>query len=380
VYDLYKPYEIVMGAYQKMYFKNLDTPRFLSFLSVFLGHVFFSNNADFRNSTFNYFLNQHLILGIDFYTILSGFLISWIILEEYRFTENFSLSNFWLKRSLRIWPLYFLLIIIGFLLVWMARNILGKTVNDMPPLSWLLTFTLNFYVIKYGQGFLFFILFLWSISVEEQFYTILGVVLKWGKKIFVPFCILLMGISLVFQFLSMHHSINLYYNSLSWIGSFAAGGLLAYFCLNKGRVFERMKNIPIWMITFVYALFILNFAFYDRIYASPIMTSLERLSAILFFGFVIFEQTFCEKHLFQLGKIPFLNYLGKIPYGLFCYHGLVIILYEQATHNISWINSAFAVFLINPIAIFVITVVISMVSYKYFEKPIMSLRLKYQPT
>lgn len=370
----------MMSAYPKMYFKNLDAPRFLSFFLVFLGHIFFSNNPDIRNSPFHFFLNQHLILGIDFYTILSGFLISWIILEEYEFTENFNLLNFWLKRSLRIWPLYFLLISIGFLLVWMARNILGNTVSDMPPLPWLLTFTLNFYVIKYGQGFLFFILFLWSISVEEQFYAVLGIVLKWGKKVFVPFCILLIVASMAFQFLSVHQSINLYFNSLSWIGTFAAGGLLAYFCLHKGRVFERMKNTPQWVIASVYVLFILNFIFYDRIYASGFMTALERLSAILSFGFILFEQAFCEKHLFQLGKIPFFNYLGKISYGLFCYHGLVILIYEKSTQTISWINSPFAVFFINPIVIFVVTVVISALSYNYFEKPIMSLRHKYQIT
>lgn len=320
------------------------------------------------------------MLGIDFYTILSGFLITWVILEEYTFTAKFSLYNFFLKRSLRIWPLYFLFIISGFLLIWAARHILGSTVNNMPPLSWLLTFTVNFYVIKYGQGFLFFILFLWSISVEEQCYAIWGILLKWLKNFFVLFCVLLIIASLVFQFLSIHQSLNLYFNTLSWIGTFASGGLLAYFCINRSKIFESMKNIPLWITTSVYALFILNFAFYNRIYASGFMTALERLSATLFFGFMIFEQTFCDKHLFRLGKIPFMNYLGKISYGLFCYHGLVILLYEQLTKNTNWVNTSPAVFLINPIIIFALTISISAFSYKYFERPIMSLRHKYQAT
>jgi len=327
---------------------------------------------------YSVFFNQHLIIGIDFYTILSGFLISWIILEEYSFTTKFSLFNFWLKRSLRIWPLYFLMIVTGFALIWATRHFYGSMVSDLPPLPWLLTFTINFYIIKHGQGFLFFVLFLWSISIEAQFYTIYGILLKWAKKLFVPFCILSIIASLVFRYFYLHDFANVYFNSLSWIGTFGSGGLLAYFCINKGKAFERLQKIPVWITTSVYALFILNFCFYKYIYASDIMNVLERFSASLFFAFLIFEQSFCEKHLFQFGKIPFINYLGRISYGLFCYHGLVILIYEHYTQNINGIDSPLAVFLINPIVIFVVTIGISALSYNYFEKPIMSLRYKYQ--
>lgn len=352
--------------------------RFFAFLMIFLDHVIFSANYSENKSSLHSFFGSHFIIGVDFYTILSGFLISWIILEEYKFTSKFSLSAFWLKRSLRIWPLYFLMIGIAFLLVWASRHILGKSVNDIPPLAWLFTFTLNFYIIKYGQGFLFFLVFLWTISVEEQFYIVIGLVLRWLKKAFVLFCILLIIASLVFRFLYLHQPLNIFFNSLSWVGTFAAGGLLAYFCMKKGKVFERMKSISPWVTSFVYILFILNLIFYTQIYASDNMAVVERISVSLFLAFLLFEQNFCERHLFQLGKSRIINYLGKISYGLFCYHGLIILLYEQATQHINGINSPAAVFLINPVVIFAITVGVSALSYTYFEKPIMSLRHKYQ--
>lgn len=362
--------------YPKTYFKNLDAPRFLSFLLIFLGHVIFSPSFGIKDSSVHNFLNQHLIIGIDFYTILSGFLITWIILEEYHFTTKFSLSNFWLKRCLRIWPLYFLFIITGLLLVWAARHFWAQQVSNIPPLLWLLTFTLNFYIIKHGQQFLFFILFLWSIAIEEQFYAIAGLLLKFAKKALVPFCILLIAASILFRFIYLNQSVNLYFNTLSWVGTFAAGSLLAHLCINKGKTFEKLKKIPRWVIAFVYILFILNFAFYTQIFSSDIMTVFERLSASLFFSFIIFEQSFCENHLFQLGQIPFINYLGRISYGLFCYHGLIILLFEKITLNIQSINTPLAVFLINPVIIFVFTVIVSALSYQYFEKPIMALRYK----
>lgn len=214
--------------------------------------------------------------------------------------------------------------------------------------------------------------------MEEQFYVTIGLALKWFRKAFVPFCILLIVLSLVFRFRYLHQSLNLFFNSLSWIGTFASGGLLAYFCINKGRVFERMENIPLWLTSLVYILFILNLAFYTQIYASDGMAVWERLTASLFLAFLLFEQNFCEKHLFQLGDIRVINYLGKISYGLFCYHGLIILLYEQVTKHISWINMPLAVFLINPVAIFAVTIGISALSYQYIERPIMSLRYKYQ--
>ncbi len=364
-----------------MYFKNLDAPRFLAFLVVFVEHIIFTQDKTIRSSSFYKFYDEHLSIGVigwDFYTVLSGFLITWIILEEYQFTSKFSLVYFWLKRCLRIWPLYFLMILFGLLLVWASRNILGNTVTDIPPLSWLLSFTLNFYIVKHGQNFLYFLVFFWSISVEEQCYAAWGLLLKYVKKAFVPFCILLIITSIVFRILALHDSLNLHFNTLSWVGNFAAGGLLAYFCINKKSALEKLKNIPVWVTTFVYILFILNLAFFKQIYSSDVMTVVERLTATLFFGFMIFEQTFCTKHLFQFGKIPFLNYLGRISYGLFCYHGLVILFYEQFTKNINGINTPIAVFLINPVAIFVFTIFISALSYKYFERPIMALRHQYK--
>lgn len=365
-------------TYPKTYFKNLDALRFFAFLLIFIDHVIFSNRYKEANSSVHRFFNQHFVIGIDFYTILSGFLISWIILEEYKFTSRFNLFNFWLKRTLRIWPLYFILLFTGIALVWMAGHVLGRTVSPLPPLACLFTFTLNFYIIKHGQGFLFFIVFLWTISVEEQFYLTIGLALKWMRKVFVPFCILLIIVSLVFRFIYLQQSDNLFFNSLSWIGTFASGGLLASFCISGGPLLEKMKSIPPWLTLSIYSLFILNLAFYTRIYASDGMAVCERLTASLFLAFLLFEQNFSRKHLFEVGKIPFVNYLGRISYGLFCYHGLVILIYEQFTQHISWINAPVAVFLINPVLIFAVTIGISALSYQYVERPIMSLRNKYQ--
>ena len=360
----------------KTYFPNLDSPRFFAFLLIFIRHVIYTQNPEIKNTSVYSFYNVHLnagVLALDFYITLSGFLITWIIIEEYEFTEKFNLLYFWQKRSLRILPLYFSLVALGYIMIWGARNYLGETVNNIPPLPWLLTFTLNFYIIKHGQAFLFFIVFLWIISVQEQFYVLWGLVMKYLKKKLVPVCIFLIIASLVFRIWAIHQPQNLLFNSLSWIGNFAAGALVALFCMRKGKIFSRLTDCPKWVSLLFYLLLAANILFFDNIYSSSLMIVPERLIASLLFIFIIFEQSFVSRKLVEMGKSNLLNYLGRISYGLFCYHGLVILLYERVMQQVTFTEKPLGVYLINPLIIFALTVIISALSYEYFEKPVMYL-------
>jgi len=184
----------LVNDYSKRYFPNLDATRFVAFIAVFLEHMLVTNNPTIKGSRLYSLYTSHFHLaaiGVGFFIVLSGFLITWIILEEYQHTSVFDISYFWARRCLRIWPLYFLLIIAGYILVWGTRNFTMNSVHDLPSVLWMLTFTLNFYIVNHGQAFLFFIVFLWSISVEEQLYLVWAVLLRWFKKLLVPFCFLL---------------------------------------------------------------------------------------------------------------------------------------------------------------------------------------------
>ena len=80
----------------KTYFPNLDATRFFAFLPVFFTHVFFTNNPEIRDTAAYHFIENHMkvgILGLDYFFVLSSFLITWIILEEYSNTEKFNFKN-----------------------------------------------------------------------------------------------------------------------------------------------------------------------------------------------------------------------------------------------------------------------------------------------
>src|SRR5947207_13847391 len=91
----------------KHFFKNLDALRFLSFFAVFISHAFFRipnvSGSGFFSAMDRF---SHLgRLGVDFFFVLSSFLITWIILEEIVSTRKFILGYFYMRRSLCIWQL-----------------------------------------------------------------------------------------------------------------------------------------------------------------------------------------------------------------------------------------------------------------------------------
>lgn len=99
------------------YFKNLDTLRALAAIIVVIGHVeFFKKNNSIPNlieSDFIIFPNGHLAVVLFF--VLSGFLITYLLTIE-KESGSISFKKFYMRRILRIWPLYYLIIFLSFIL------------------------------------------------------------------------------------------------------------------------------------------------------------------------------------------------------------------------------------------------------------------------
>ena len=84
------------------------------------------------------------------------------------------------------------------------------------------------------------------------------------------------------------------------------------------------------------------------------------------------DQVFNEKSIFNLAKQKFLIHTGKIAYGLYCFHGLVLTLGTMLFNKYNLTNYPIAFLLI----MFGVTYAIAMISYKYFEKPFLQLKNK----
>src|SRR3989344_8628341 len=106
-----------MKPQDKIYLPSLDGLRFLAFLLVFLHHTTFYINPALAQNFLLIFFNKHGWIGVDIFFVLTGFLITLLMLDERDKNGHFSIKNFLIRRALRIWPLYYLSILVGFFLV-----------------------------------------------------------------------------------------------------------------------------------------------------------------------------------------------------------------------------------------------------------------------
>ena len=102
------------------YFEHLDTLRFFAFFSVFVLHVTFFGTY-YNGEPWFVFIKDSLVqngdLGVNFFFTLSGFLITNLLLQEREDTGKINILKFYARRFLRIWPLYFMLVFVGFIVL-----------------------------------------------------------------------------------------------------------------------------------------------------------------------------------------------------------------------------------------------------------------------
>ena len=96
---------------KRIFFQNLDGIRFFCFLSVFLCHSFYTENPSIVGSGIYHFIKITLFgngnIGVNAFFVLSGFLITYLLIEEKKINGQVSPPKFWIRRILRIWPLYY---------------------------------------------------------------------------------------------------------------------------------------------------------------------------------------------------------------------------------------------------------------------------------
>lgn len=350
---------------------NLDASRFLAFIPVFLSHVFVSTNPELQNATWFVYFKAACdkgLLGLDYFFVLSAFLITWLALHEKKKWGDFSSIAFFLRRILRTWPLYFFIVLLGFSL----KMFYSPIIHSLPVWQWWISFSVNLFITENGLEFLFFMVVLWSIAVEEQFYFLWGFIME-APSVFLPLAsILLILVSLIFRFNALEDDNMLYFHSLSLGGNFGIGALLAWFSFHHPE-----KIISKNLVRVVYLLLLISILAYSYIFSNSIMIVFERLWFSLCFAVLIFDWAFNKQPFIQPGNYNLLNQLGKISLGLYLYHAVVITFFSYFNYRFDWSENPLQVLLINPLIILLLTVFIAALSYKYFETPFLNLRKRF---
>ena len=129
---------------KKIHFENLDGLRFLCFLSVFFFHSFHTDFDSIKSTSIFQLIKRDIFgngnLGVNFFFVLSGFLITYLLIEEKKLNGQINIKKFWIRRMLRIWPLFYLCVIIGFFIFPVLKSSFGQQPKETAFIGYYLTF------------------------------------------------------------------------------------------------------------------------------------------------------------------------------------------------------------------------------------------------
>lgn len=356
----------------RSYYPALDGLRGVAILLVVFLH-----NFDFVN----YFFFGWL--GVDLFFVLSGFLITNILLNTVN-DPNY-LRNFYMRRLLRIFPLYYLTLIICLLILPNINSLhleVGYYTNNQ---FWLWTYLQNWlYIFKepYGDKLL---LHTWSLAVEEQFYIIWPFIILFFRNpkrlLIVALCTLLLVIVLRYVVWSLKIE-DLAYSSLytfTRIDGLCIGSILALLMRINPDFLKKYTGL------IVISMAAINFGFYfintQHAATLPYLAFVGYTTFAILFGILVYEAVIGESKIIQfLLNNRILKFFGRISYGLYVYHWPVYLLLFPffrdkllADGNISYRIAETG----SAIIVTFTAVLLSVFSYHYFEKPFLRLKNKY---
>lgn len=304
-------------------------------------------------------------IGVTIFFAISGFLITYLLLEEKKIGIN--IRHFYIRRVLRIWPLYYLYMGLSLLTLWMF---------DLPwqaqSLWWYIFLMANVPFILGGA--IQFIGHYWSLGVEEQFYAFWPWLIK---KVSFKYILLVVsilffcffGVKVAFRLSEIMYGAQtpfyfLFITRFDCMMMGAAGAILYYF---KNRLFVSIAShwsaqILAWLLI---AFFVIN-----KQFGMMLNHEIAAFATVL----IIVGQIEKKYRLINFDNAV-CDFLGKISFGIYVFHPLIIFYLEKI---IGPIEVASAVkYILVYLSVFGFTILVAWVSYTGFEKKFLKLKSKF---
>lgn len=352
------------------YDRSIDFVRFVAFFLVFYTHFINRGGNSIPANTDAWWNNPLIQLlahfggqGVPVFFFLTGFLLGRLLYKEYLETHRISIKSFFIRRMLRIWPLYFL-----FIALCSFANLFASTPTlNAQEIPYLFTFSYN-----WGQIFASLpgsmASITWSISVEEQIYLLLPLLLLFiPTKRFGLVITLFLSVG-IFTTVSADFGLplNTARNTFAYLLPVGFGLLLATHEESLRMRMPRGKFLRLLAIS----LFILYPITFSYITSYSLLTFC--LTPLWGFSVLILADQYIDfSSLF--GKIS--SRIGRISYGCYLYHWAIwtVIVGRNILSDRQRGISFWGV-----IVCFVITVIVSELSYRYLETPFLRLRKRFQ--
>ncbi len=310
-------------------------------------------------------------LGVDMFFVISGFLIVTLLLRERDARGQVSLKQFYIRRTLRIFPIYYLLIGVVFLLAVASYRHSTKT-WDLYKWSFpvFLLYLQDFLPIFLGV-----LYHTWSLAMEEQFYLVWPSVERFLRRAWiVPLLLVLLAINQLCNFGFFENALTALYGPSGphrpvFLITFTPIllGVLAAHAMHDPRTGQAITGVlrNRWMPPLLMSLAMLVCQYSNGLRGITYPT-VHVLFCLALVAMVVNPRGIFSRTL----QSRVLSYLGSISYGIYLYHTLIIWAIERVCESRHVQLTPLQLFLVvAPSAI-----VVAGLSFRYFETPIMRRR------
>ncbi len=373
----------------RFYKPELDVLRFFAFLFVFLHHTVPNEAADYATklrpdiAEWVASVGRAGALGVDLFFALSSYLITELLLREAELSGTLDVKAFYIRRILRIWPLYFFFLTLSAAVV--PRIIPG----DQLPVAYLLMF-----VFLLGNWMCAFQGYpsstaapLWSVSMEEQFYLGWPLLLRvTGARKLAKLCVALLIVASAYRLalvaLRVAHPAT-WCMTFSRLDPIAAGALVAVWLRRRPCHIGLAHRAPLVIAGFLCWLLVARYLPIDN--PPTVARALVGYPAITL-GAVLMLLAFTagwKSRLPRALRLPPLIYLGRISYGLYVYHLLAIhltpsLFKRSIQHHLLPLQFvADHLWSLRFVAGLALTIVLASLSFHFLEQPFLRLKARF---
>jgi peptidoglycan/LPS O-acetylase OafA/YrhL len=357
----------------RFYRPELDVLRLAAFLLVFVCHAMPTDVARYEHLLKSHIAAELLagvfqggVYGVDLFFCLSSYLITTLLIKEHRLTGTIDVRSFYVRRILRIWPLYFIVLLC-----------VGPLVSIFLPDQFLPWKYLAAFILLSGNwatglwGFpSSYVSILWSVSIEEQFYLTWPQVMRRWLHHLPKIAWILIAVAFVTRAALVHFGASrdaIFCNTLARLDPIAAGALIGFAL--RGRIIVLRSSARALLILLGILGIALCGAFGSA--AGPVCL-LTYPAATLASVLLLLASIGAD-----LSSIPSLAtrplvYLGRISYGLYVFHGLSLVITGAVLHAIFRSSGGMQV----PCAL-ALTILCATVSYRFLESPFLRLKERF---
>jgi peptidoglycan/LPS O-acetylase OafA/YrhL len=362
-----------------LYLPNLNGVRFIAALTVIVAHVDLTRLMLGFSEGKNSVLGVYAGFGVDFFFALSGFLITYLLVQEEARWGRIHIRDFYIRRIFRIWPLYFLVLAAGTALE------LGfhEQSSLLSEFNWSRLALYAAVLPQVGKAFFIgslCVAVLWSIGVEELFYLFFPWLFRWFRGFRLRGIMLTIGTLLVFKVVGIYLLFKfggevgtgiIKTMSTTRFENLLIGAAAALFLVANKQILLRSRW-PLYVSLFCVVALTVSSALKVNIYFSqsigPILQTAVTPFLVSFFVSVILCFLAFDPRFATLFENSVMNHLGKVSYGLYVYHCLVLTMISLVPMGAVVLSSWGGTLVVTV----VLTVTVASISYKFFEKPFLN--------